>query len=290
MSCPFELTVICDNHAGEGLLPEHGLSLHIRADGLKILFDTGSGETLPHNAAALDVDFSQISHLILSHGHYDHTGGVEQVLAANTLCQLITHPFAFSERYSRHADRPIKRIGMPDNIRATLQLLNPDRLHCFSGVLLLSENIGITGSVPRTYLFEDTGGPFYLDEAGQLVDLLPDDQALWINTPQGLVIVLGCCHSGVVNTVEYIRQLNDGAGIAGIIGGLHLLHPSAERLKQTIAYLKKLKPQFIYAGHCTGDDVIVMLRENLRDTAVGQFHAGMHIGTGEVASLTSNIR
>jgi 7,8-dihydropterin-6-yl-methyl-4-(beta-D-ribofuranosyl)aminobenzene 5'-phosphate synthase len=126
---------------------------------LKILFDTGSGETLPHNAAALDVDFSQISHLILSHGHYDHTGGVEQVLAANTLCQLIAHPFAFSERYSRHADRPIKRIGMPDNIRATLQLLNPDRLHCFSGVLLLSENIGITGSVPRTYLFEDTAGP-----------------------------------------------------------------------------------------------------------------------------------
>ena len=179
---------------------------------------------------------------------------------------------------------------MSDKVRAALQLLDPDRLHCFSGVLLLSENIGITGSVPRTYLFEDTGGPFYLDEAGQLVDLLPDDQALWINTPQGLVIVLGCCHSGVVNTVEYIRQLNDGAGIAGIIGGLHLLHPSAERLKQTIAYLKKLKPQFIYAGHCTGDDVIVMLRENLRDTAVGQFHAGMHIGTGEVASLTSNIR
>ena len=121
MSCPFELTVICDNHAGEGLLPEHGLSLHIRADGLKILFDTGSGETLPHNAAALDVDFSQISHLILSHGHYDHTGGVEQVLAANTLCQLIAHPFAFSERYSRHADQTMKRSGMPDNIRARLQ-------------------------------------------------------------------------------------------------------------------------------------------------------------------------
>ena len=290
MSCPFELTVICDNHAGEGLLPEHGLSLHIRADGLKILFDTGSGETLPHNAAALDVDFSQISHLSEVEGENPEYNGVEQVLAANTFCQLIAHPFVVSERYSRHADRPIKRIGMPDNIRATLQLLNPDRLHCFSGVLLLSENIGITGSVPRTYLFEDTGGPFYLDEAGQLVDLLPDDQALWINTPQGLVIVLGCCHSGVVNTVEYIRQLNDGAGIAGIIGGLHLLHASAERLKQTIAYLKKLKPQFIYAGHCTGDDVIVMLRENLRDTAVGQFHAGMHIGTGEVASLTSNIR
>lgn len=290
MSCQFELTVICDNHAVEGFLPEHGLSFHIRADGLTILFDTGSGETLLHNAAELGIDFTKISHLILSHGHYDHTGGVEHVLAANTYCQVIAHPFVLSERYSRHIDRPVKRIGMPVDVRAALQQLEPARLHCSPVVSLLSDNIGITGSIPRTHLFEDTGGPFYLDEAGQFVDLLPDDQALWINTPQGLVIVLGCCHSGVVNTVEYIRQLNDGAGVAGIIGGLHLLHASSERLEQTVNYFKKLRPQFIYAGHCTGDDVIVMLRENLRDTAVGQFHAGMHIGVGEKAPLTGCIR
>lgn len=207
MSCRFELTVICDNHAKKELLSEHGLSFYILADGLTILFDTGSGETLLPNAMKLGIDLAKCSHLVLSHGHYDHTGG-----------------------------------------------------------------------------------PFYLDETGQFADLIPDDQALWINTPQGLVVILGCCHSGVSNTVEYIRQLNDGVSVAGIIGGLHLLHASAERLEQTIIYLKKLKPQFIYAGHCTGDDVIVMLREHLRDTAVGQFHAGMHIGAGERTSLIGNIR
>ena len=279
MSCRFELTVICDNHAKNELLSEHGLSFYILADGLTILFDTGSGETLLPNAMKLGIDLAKCSHLVLSHGHYDHSGGVAQVLAKNTYCSVIAHPFILSDRYSRHADRPVKRIGMPVNERAVLQQLDPVRLHCSPVASFISENIGITGFIPRTHVFEDTGGPFYLDETGQFVDLIPDDQALWINTPQGLVIILGCCHSGVSNTVEYIRQLNDGASVAGIIGGLHLLHASAERLEQTIIYLKKLKPQFIYAGYCTGDDVIVKLRQNLRDTAVGQFFAGMQIGT-----------
>ena len=290
MSCRFELTVICDNHAKNELLSEHGLSFYILADGLTILFDTGSGETLLPNAMKLGIDLAKCSHLVLSHGHYDHSGGVAQVLAKNTYCSVIAHPFILSDRYSRHADRPVKRIGMPVNERAVLQQLDPVRLHCSLVASFISDNIGITGFIPRTHVFEDTGGPFYLDETGQFADLIPDDQALWINTPQGLVVILGCCHSGVSNTVEYIRQLNDGAGVAGIIGGLHLLHASAERLEQTIIYLKKLKPQFIYAGHCTGDDVIVMLREHLRDTAVGQFHAGMHIGAGERTSLIGNIR
>ena len=290
MSCRFELTVICDNHAGEELLSEHGLSFHILADGYTILFDTGGGETLLPNAMKLGIDLANCTHLVLSHGHYDHTGGVGQVLAKNTHCLVIAHPFILSDRYSRHADRPVNRIGIPVNVQAVLQQLDPVRLHCSPVASFISENIGITGFIPRTHVFEDTGGPFYLDETGQFADLIPDDQALWINTPQGLVIILGCCHSGVSNTVDYIRHLNDGASVAGIIGGLHLLHASAERLEQTIIYLKKLKPQFIYAGHCTGDDVIVMLREHLRDTAVGQFHAGMHIGAGERTSLIGNIR
>ena len=279
MSCRFELTVICDNHAKNELLSEHGLSFYILADGLTILFDTGSGETLLPNAMKLGIDLAKCSHLVLSHGHYDHSGGVAQVLAKNTYCSVIAHPFILSDRYSRHADRPVKRIGMPVNERAVLQQLDPVRLHCSPVASCISDYIGITGFIPRTHVFEDTGGPFYLDETGQFADLIPDDQALWINTPQGLVVILGCCHSGVSNTVEYIRQLNDGASVAGIIGGLHLLHASAERLEQTIIYLKKLKPQFIYAGYCTGDDVIVKLRQNLRDTAVGQFFAGMQIGT-----------
>jgi len=279
VSCRFELTVICDNHAKNELLSEHGLSFYILADGLTILFDTGGGETLLPNAMKLGIDLAKCSHLVLSHGHYDHTGGIAQMLAKNTYCSVIAHPFILSDRYSRHADRPVKRIGMPVNERAVLQQLDPVRLHCSPVASCISDYIGITGFIPRTHVFEDTGGPFYLDETGQFADLIPDDQALWINTPQGLVIILGCCHSGVSNTVEYIRQLNDGASVAGIIGGLHLLHASAERLEQTIIYLKKLKPQFIYAGYCTGDDVIVKLRQNLRDTAVGQFFAGMQIGT-----------
>jgi 7,8-dihydropterin-6-yl-methyl-4-(beta-D-ribofuranosyl)aminobenzene 5'-phosphate synthase len=204
VSCRFELTVICDNHAKNELLSEHGLSFYILADGLTILFDTGSGETLLPNAMKLGIDLAKCSHLVLSHGHYDHSGGVAQVLAKNTYCSVIAHPFILSDRYSRHADRPVKRIGMPVNERAVLQQLDPVRLHCSPVASCISDYIGITGFIPRTHVFEDTGGPFYLDETGQFADLIPDDQALWINTPQGLVIILGCCHSGVSNTVERI--------------------------------------------------------------------------------------
>ena len=277
MSCLFELTVICDNHAGEGLLSEHGLAFALRADGNHILFDTGSGETLIHNAAKLGIDLAEISHLVLSHGHYDHTGGVVQVLHLNKHCPVIAHPFVLSERYSRHPERPVRRISMPVSVQAALQQLAPAQLHFQSISSMLSRNIGITGKIPRISEFEDTGGPFYIDEAGQFSDLIPDDQALWINTPQGLVIILGCCHAGLVNTVEYIRHLSGESQVAGIIGGLHLLHASPERIEQTLMYLKKLKPHFIYAGHCTGDDVVVTLRENLRDSAVCQLYAGMHI-------------
>ena len=279
MSCLFELTVICDNHAAEGLLPEHGLAFVLRADENKILFDTGSGETLIHNATKLGIDLADITYLVLSHGHYDHTGGIAQVLHLNEHCPLIAHPFVLSERYSRHPDRPVRRISMPFSVQAALQQLSPIRLRCQSVSSMLSNNVGVTGKIPRTSLFEDTGGPFYIDEAGQFNDAIPDDQALWINTPQGLVIILGCCHAGVVNTLEYIRHLAGESRVAGIIGGLHLLHASPERIEQTLIYLKKLKPDFVYAGHCTGDDVIVTMRENLRDTAVCQLYAGIDIGT-----------
>ncbi|ACQ93268.1 beta-lactamase domain protein [Tolumonas auensis DSM 9187] len=279
MSCLFELTVICDNHAAEGLLPEHGLAFVLRADKNNILFDTGSGETLIHNATRLGIDLADITYLVLSHGHFDHTGGIAQVLHLNEHCPLIAHPFVLSERYSRHPDLPVRRISMPFSVQAALQQLSPIRLRCQSVSSMLSNNVGVTGKIPRTSLFEDTGGPFYIDEAGQFNDAIPDDQALWINTPQGLVIILGCCHAGVVNTIEYIRHLAGESRVAGIIGGLHLLHVSPERIEQTLIYLKKLKPDFIYAGHCTGDDVIVTMHENLRDSAVSQLYAGMHIGT-----------
>lgn len=279
MSCLFELTVICDNHATDGLLPEHGLAFALRADGNNILFDTGSGETLIHNATKLGIDLASITHLVLSHGHYDHTGGIVQLLHLNEHCPVISHPFVMSERYSRHPDRPVRRISMPFSVQATLQQLAPTRLCCQSVSSMLSSNVGVTGKIPRVCVFEDTGGPFYIDEAGQFTDVIPDDQALWVNTPQGLIIILGCCHAGVVNSIEYIRHLARESRVAGIIGGFHLLNASPERIEQTLIYLKKIKPNFIFAGHCTGDNVIVKMRENLRDSAVSQLYAGMHIGS-----------
>lgn len=277
MSCQFELTVICDNYAKEGLLSEHGLSFALRTDGNTILFDTGNGETLIHNATKLGIDLADISHLVLSHGHYDHTGGIGQLLHYNKHCPIIAHPFVLSERYSHHPAKPVRRISMPASIQSELQQLIPTQLKLQSVSSMLNRHVGMTGQIPRISEFEDTGGPFYIDKAAQFVDIIPDDQALWVNTSNGLIIILGCCHSGLVNTIEYIRRLTGDIRVSGIIGGFHLLHASAERINQTLFYLNKLKPDFIYAGHCTGDGVIEILRKNLSEGAVHQLYAGMRI-------------
>ena len=152
MSCQFELTVICDNYAEEGLLSEHGLSFALRADGKNILFDTGNGETLIHNATKLGIDLADISHLVLSHGHYDHTGGIGELLHHNQHCQIIAHPFVLTERYSLHPDKPSRRISMPSKVLSALQQTSASRLQFHVTPFRLSEKIGITGPEAVTSL------------------------------------------------------------------------------------------------------------------------------------------
>ncbi len=277
MSCQFELTVICDNYAEEGLLSEHGLSFALRADGKNILFDTGNGETLIHNATKLGIDLANITQLVLSHGHYDHTGGIAELLHHNQHCQIIAHPFVLTERYSLHPDKPSRRISMPSKVLSALQQTSASRLQFHVTPFRLSEKIGITGTIPRISEFEDTGGPFFIDKTGQFADSLPDDQAMWVNTSRGLIIVLGCCHSGLANTLHYVCHISGESRVAGIIGGLHLLHASSTRIEQTVSILAQLNPDFIYAGHCTGDDTITTIQNKLPKLKIHQLYAGLHI-------------
>jgi 7,8-dihydropterin-6-yl-methyl-4-(beta-D-ribofuranosyl)aminobenzene 5'-phosphate synthase len=266
-SAAVTITILVDNKAGksrtgEELASEHGLSFWIESGDKRILFDTGQGRSLESNAPALGVDLGETDVLVLSHGHYDHTGGVAHVLHEARHADVYCHPEVRRARYAVK-DGKAKPIGIPKRPLKALEKLPPERLHWAEGPLMLSDDIGISGPVPRSTSYEDTGGPFYLDQEGNDPDPIEDDLALWVQTDGGVVVCFGCAHAGVINTLSYIRDLIGGAKIRAIIGGTHLVNAGRERLAETIAVLRVLRIPMIVPCHCTGEEASHVLVEAL---------------------------
>jgi 7,8-dihydropterin-6-yl-methyl-4-(beta-D-ribofuranosyl)aminobenzene 5'-phosphate synthase len=249
---PIAITILVDNQAGPGLTTEHGFSLWIEADGRYILFDTGQGPALPVNARTLGVDLRQTDMVVLSHGHYDHTGGIPHVLHVAPNANVYCHPGVVQPRYSLRNGSP-KPAHMPSESMAALDRLPEKHLHWTSEAVRLSENIGLTGPIPRQTTFEDTGGAFFLDPEARHADPIEDDLALWIKTDQGLVVCVGCCHAGIINTLTHVKRLSGVATIRAVIGGLHLLNADSRRLNHTLAAMKTIPIETVIPCHCTGD-------------------------------------
>ena len=227
-----KITILVDNQAAQGLAAEHGLSMWIEAGPLRILFDTGQGAALPVNAAKLEIGLDQADVLFLSHGHYDHAGGVSHVLSVNPKISVYCHPKAVQLRCSLSGGCA-RFIQMPDKSISALNRLPFCDMHWIERQVMISPDIGITGSIPRNTDFEDTGGPFFLDPEGRIADSIIDDQALWINTLQGLVVCVGCCHAGLINTLEHVRRLSGVSAIRAVIGGFHLINADENGMTRT---------------------------------------------------------
>jgi 7,8-dihydropterin-6-yl-methyl-4-(beta-D-ribofuranosyl)aminobenzene 5'-phosphate synthase len=257
-----KITILVDNQAGEGLVAEHGLSLWIETEGTRVLFDTGQGSALPTNAPALGIDVGRTDILVLSHGHYDHTGGIPHVLQQARNTNVYCHPGVVHPRYSIKNGVP-KPIQMPRESMTAIGRLPAGQLHWVEQPFFLSEKIGVTGPIPRETTYENTGGPFYLDREGERADPIEDDLALWIRTDDGLIVCVGCCHAGLVNTMNHVRHLNNGLRVRAVIGGLHLINASRQRLDQTIGALRLLEPDLAVPCHCTGERAVTMLQDAL---------------------------
>lgn len=262
MTHPIDITILVDNRAAPGLMAEHGLSLWIETGDQRILFDTGQGAALVPNAWALGVDLAGTDLLVLSHGHYDHVGGVPHVLRRAGHVEIYCHPGVVMPRYAIR-DGQARAIHMPKESSAALDRFPEHRLHWIQHPLSLTESIGLTGPVPRECEFEDTGGPFYLDREGRNADPIEDDLALWIRTDEGLVVCVGCCHAGLLNTLQHVQRLNGGMRIRAVIGGFHLLNAGRERLERTVTELLSLDPDQVIPCHCTGEHAAACLLDAL---------------------------
>ena len=254
-----KVTILVDDQATDGLMAEHGLSLWIEAGDRRILFDTGQTTALIDNAQTLGSALDRTECLVLSHGHYDHTGAVQEVISRSRAVHVYCHPAATLSRYSKRNDR-LKPVGMPVAATRALEAVPPERLHWVTRSRTLFPGAGLTGPIPRLAGFEDAGGSHFLDCAGIQPDPFDDDMALWLNTSKGLIVCVGCCHAGLVNTLNQVRHCSHASRIHAVIGGLHLSEVSDERLQRTLAGLMELGPDMIVPCHCTGERFVESLR------------------------------
>jgi 7,8-dihydropterin-6-yl-methyl-4-(beta-D-ribofuranosyl)aminobenzene 5'-phosphate synthase len=246
------ITVLADNTAsGPGLLAEHGIAFWVEIDRYRVLFDTGQGLVLATNAHNLGLPIHQADAIVLSHGHYDHTGGLAEALKTNRRVRAYAHPAAFAPKYARKADGFAREIGIPHAAERAVRALD-NRLVYTDRPTPVVDRLTVTGQVPRLTDFEDVGGPFFLDRACERRDPLEDDQSVFVETAEGTVVLLGCAHSGVINTLRYIRQLTANRPIRALVGGMHLVAASPERIARTIEELRRLGVQQLASGHCTG--------------------------------------
>jgi 7,8-dihydropterin-6-yl-methyl-4-(beta-D-ribofuranosyl)aminobenzene 5'-phosphate synthase len=248
-----KITTLSENTAGGGIvLAESGLSILIETETVTILFDTGQSLSASYNADILGVDLSKIDKIVLSHGHYDHTGGLRQVLQRmRKRVEIIAHPDIWAPKYARRRGYPDRYIGIPFQ-RADLESLGA-RFNLTREPVRITDDIMTTGEVPMITDFEQIDRSLFVKEGNDFKpDDLLDDQALIINTGSGLVVVLGCAHRGMINTLYHAQRLTGVQEIRLVIGGSHLIGASEERIWRTITALKELGVGRIGVSHCTG--------------------------------------
>lgn len=248
------ITILCENSVARpgGLIAEHGFAALIETPASTVLFDTGQGFGLLHNAQEIGRNLQKISSVVLSHGHTDHSGGLPALL--NHLQRplaVVAHPDLFSDRYWR-SNFELRPIGITMS-RAELEGQGAAfSLGCDSQQL--TENLYCSGEVPRRTDFEQ-GDPHLVipdGKGGYALDPLRDDLSLALTTEKGLVILLGCAHAGVINIIEHFKEQSGEERICALIGGTHLGPASEEQFQMTLAMLKRYRIGKIGLSHCTG--------------------------------------
>jgi 7,8-dihydropterin-6-yl-methyl-4-(beta-D-ribofuranosyl)aminobenzene 5'-phosphate synthase len=257
------ITILVDNYVRRrGLLAEHGWACWVETPTSRLLFDTGPGAALQPNARELGIPLETANAIVLSHGHYDHTGALGVMLNLAPAARVFAHPAALEAKYKRAANGHIRAIGLPVP-SADLRTRLAARLVATRSPTEISPEMCVTGEVPRVTDFESGDDSFCLDAAGEQPDALSDDQALIVRAADGMVVVLGCAHAGVVNTLRHAQTLYPGLPLVAVLGGMHLQSVSTKRVTRTINELAALGVNSVIPTHCTGLPVLATLATGL---------------------------
>jgi 7,8-dihydropterin-6-yl-methyl-4-(beta-D-ribofuranosyl)aminobenzene 5'-phosphate synthase len=252
---PTRVTILVDNRVmpGSDLMPEHGFSALIERGPEVILFDTGQGPALRRNAATLGKDLSGLRCVVLSHGHYDHTGGLGHALELNRGVRVVSHPAVFAPHLKRNkSDSSLLSIGIPYLQR---ELEAGGAIFDFSGDFrAVGHGVWFTGEVPRSVAPPGASGLVTVRNLETVPDPLEDDASLVFNTPAGPCILLGCAHAGVRNILTHVCACLGIESIHAVVGGTHLLGADRAETYDAIEALEQRNVQVVAPMHCTGSE------------------------------------
>ncbi|HUS92869.1 MAG TPA: MBL fold metallo-hydrolase [Phycisphaerae bacterium] len=256
-----ELIILVDNAVCmDGLQGEHGLSILISGPGRRVLFDAAAtAEALLGNAAKLGVDLSSVDTAVISHGHCDHTGGLEAIVRQRPGLQVYVHSAAFNRRWADRPGKPLRDISCPHSIERLYQ--SGAVFHSVTHPEPLEDWLVVSGPI---------GGPkhgrevFVVRKGGEMVvDGFEDEMCLLIRGQNGWTVVTGCCHRGLRNTLRTAQFLTHAEPLTALVGGLHLGKAEPFELDETLDLLRQYDLHSIYPCHCTGKAAVEALRKSL---------------------------
>jgi len=232
-----KISILVDNTAAEGFESVHGFSAVVEADE-RILFDVGPNSLFTVNAAKMDIDLNKISTIVLSHGHWDHGNG----LVFATGKRLILHPDSFTLRLRKRNNTHVGLQMKRDEIVSQFELKES------KSPFWISKQMVFLGEIPRVNYFESQSTAFLLADGSP--DFVPDDSAIAIKSEKGLIVLSGCAHAGICNTVSYAKRVCDEEKVYAVLGGFHLKELDEVFLK-TVEFFQKEKLGVLGATHCT---------------------------------------
>ena len=271
-----ELKVLVDNNTtiDRYFLGEPAVSYLIRDGDTKILFDVGYSDIFIKNALKMNESLMDINYVVISHGHIDHTGGLDPLAKLYFEAKVenidhlnptvIAHPEAFS--YKEYAGIDIGSMLDSSKISKSFNT------HLVSEPFWITDNIVFLGEIQRGNDFENTEPMGQCEKSGLMVDdYLKDDSAIVYKSAQGLVIITGCSHAGICNIIEYAKKVCDDNRVLDVIGGFHLLEPSKAQAEGTLEYFNTQQIENIHPCHCTGLKYKIQLSKstNVIDVGVG---------------------
>jgi len=285
------VTLLVDNERGvPGLRAQWGLSVWAETPQARVMLDSGLNDAFWRNASALGIPLETTDAFVLSHGHNDHGGGLARVVAAAPTARIVLHPGALSPSYWLSRTGKVDPMGLQERSLAALQSVT-GRLTWALAPVEVAPRVWASGPIPRRHPLEQAERNFFLDRACTVRDHVVHDQAVWLEAPSGLVVLVGCAHAGIINTLDHVRHIAadtarrapraaDGLPrVRAVIGGLHLLHASPARLRATSEALASSGVDVVAPVHCTGKRGKRHLRETL-----GEAYADC--ATGSVLEIT----
>ncbi|AZV58472.1 MBL fold metallo-hydrolase [Clostridium sp. AWRP] len=262
----FKIVTLIENKPGVDpkLYSEHGLSLYIEVNGFKILFDTGQSGNFIKNAERLNVDLNNLNYVILSHGHYDHSGGFKKFVdKVKSPYKLIVGKEFFNRKYKFTEEKTYKYIGNSFNE----EFVNKNNIpikYVEEDIFYINKDIMIFSNFNKNNDFELTNPKFQIKQnRNYTLDDFSDEIVLVVKLDKGLMVIVGCSHVGIINILETIIE-KTGMPIYGIVGGTHLLEANDLRLNSTIKFIKEKDIRVLEMCHCTGEKAIKEMKLQLK--------------------------